>query len=449
MALEMWVSLIILVGAIVLFVTEWLRVDVVALGVVITLMLSGILTADEALAGFSNSAVLTIAALFIIGGATMQTGLAARIGRSILKIGGKSQFRLTLVLMITSALLSSFLSDTGTVALLLPAALLLANDARILPSKLLIPLSYGALLGGALTLIGTTPNLIVTELLHEEGLPSFGFFSFTPIGLALLIAGVAFMVTIGRRLLPERVSSIESQPVENPDEMIDHYRLPGNLYHLRVRRTSGLIGKPLSASGFREEYRINVIEVRRRSVPRSIQALGFLLREFESEEVERETQLPSPELIIQLDDILVVQGEASKITRASSIWQLGVQAINQGEGKILLNQEIGVAEVLLPPRSSLAGRTVVDLHFGSQYHLNVLGLSRPGINTQPDLKNTPLKFGDILLVQGPWENILALRRVSKDFVLLGQPEISMGAPNAAKGQDRPGDLAGDALPDDL
>ena len=432
MALEMWVSLIILVGAIVLFVTEWLRVDVVALGVVITLMLSGILTADEALAGFSNSAVLTIAALFIIGGATMQTGLAARIGRSILKIGGKSQFRLTLVLMITSALLSSFLSDTGTVALLLPAALLLANDARILPSKLLIPLSYGALLGGALTLIGTTPNLIVTELLHEEGLPSFGFFSFTPIGLALLIAGVAFMVTIGRRLLPERVSSIESQPVENPDEMIDHYRLPGNLYHLRVRRTSGLIGKPLSASGFREEYRINVIEVRRRSVPRSIQALGFLLREFESEEVERETQLPSPELIIQLDDILVVQGEASKITRASSIWQLGVQAINQGEGKILLNQEIGVAEVLLPPRSSLAGRTVVDLHFGSQYHLNVLGLSRPGINTQPDLKNTPLKFGDILLVQGPWENILALRRVSKDFVLLGQPEISMGAPNAGK-----------------
>jgi di/tricarboxylate transporter len=142
--------------------------------------------------------------------------------------------------------------------------------------------------------------------------------------------------------------------------------------------------------------------------------------------------LPNPDLIIQLDDILVVQGEVSKITRAASVWQLGVQPIDQGEGNILLNKEVGIAEVLLPPRSSLAGKTVVDLKFGSRYHLNVLGLSRPGINTQPDLKSTPLKFGDILLVQGPWENILSLRRVGKDFVLLGQPEISMGAPNAGK-----------------
>ena len=142
--------------------------------------------------------------------------------------------------------------------------------------------------------------------------------------------------------------------------------------------------------------------------------------------------LPNPELIIQLDDILVVQGEASKITQASSVWQLGVQSIEQGEGRLLLNKEVGIAEVLLPPRSSLAGRTIVDLEFGSRYRVNVLGLSRPGINTQPNLKTTPLKFGDILLVQGPWENILALRRVRKDFVLLGQPEISMGAPNAAK-----------------
>jgi di/tricarboxylate transporter len=395
-------------------------------------MLSGILTVDEALAGFSNAAVLTIAALFIVGGATMQTGLAAMIGRRILKIGGESQFRLMLVLMLTAALLSSFLSDTGTVALLLPAALLLANDARIPASKLLIPLSYGSLLGGALTLIGTTPNLIVTELLTNQGLPSFGFFSFTPIGLALLAAGAIFMLTVGRQLLPERKSIIESQPVENADEVIDHYRLPGNLYHLRVRRNSGLIGKPFSDLGFREDFRINVLEVRRRREPRRSQTLGFLLREFESEPVERESLLPNPELVIEMDDVLVVQGEASKITRASSAWQLGVQAINRGEGELLLTKEIGIAEVLLPPRSSLAGRTVIEERFGSRYHLNVLGLSRPGINTQPDLKNTPLKFGDILLVQGPWENILALRRNRKDFVLLGQPEISMGAPNAAK-----------------
>ena len=432
MALEMWISLLVLVAAIILFITDRVRVDVVALGVVVTLMLTGILTVDEALAGFSNSAVLTIAALFIVGGATMQTGLAAMVGRRILQIGGENQFRLTLVLMLTAALLSSFLSDTGTVALLLPAALLLANDAKIPASKLLIPLSYGALLGGALTLIGTTPNLIVTEMLEKQGLPTFGFFSFTPIGLALLVAGVIFMLSVGRKLLPDRASSIESEPVENPDRMIDHYRLPGNLYHLRVRRTSGLIGLPLATSGFREEYRINVIEVRRRVEPRRVQALGFLVREFETNPVERESLLPSSEMTIELDDILVVQGEASKITRASNVWRLGVRAVNSGEGKLLLTKEIGIAEVLLPPRSSLAGRTVVDLKFGTRYRLNVLGLSRPGINTQPDLKNTPLKFGDILLVQGPWGNILSLRRSRKDFVLLGQPEISMGPPKAGK-----------------
>lgn len=432
MTTDMWITLILLAAAIFMFVTEWLRVDVVAFGVVVALMLTGILTVDEALAGFSNSAVLTIAALFVAGGATMQTGLAAAIGRRILRVGGTNPVRLTLVLMGAVALLSGFLSDTGTVALLLPAALALAYDAKIAPSKLLIPLSYGALLGGALTLIGTTPNLIVADLLNEHGEAGFGFFSFTPIGLALLAAGMLFILLIGRKLLPERVSAIEGQPVENPAELIDHYRLPGNMYHLRVRRTSGLIGKPLSESGFRQEYRINVIEIQRRKEPRRVQTLGQMLGEGEQAPVERESIQPTPETVIELDDILVVQGEASKITRASNAWNLGVRPVGRGEDDLLVNKEIGIAEVLLPPRSGLAGRTVVEMRFGSRYRLNVLGLSRPGINTQPDLKTTPLRFGDILLVQGPWDNILALRRNGRDFVVLGQPEAIMGPPRSEK-----------------
>jgi di/tricarboxylate transporter len=432
MDFQMWITLIVLIAAISLFITERLRVDVVAFGVVVVLMLSGVLTVEEALAGFSNSAVLTIAALFVVGGATLQTGLAAMIGRRILTIGGTNPTRLTLVLMGAVALLSSFLSDTGTVALLLPAALVLAHDAGQAPSKLLIPLSYGALLGGAVTLIGTTPNLIVAEILEENNIAGFSFFSFTPIGLLLLVAGIVFMLVVGRRMLPDRKSSIESQPVENPAELLDLYRLPDNLFHLRVRRRSGLIGQPLAQSGLRNQFGVNVLGVLRRTEPRLVQAFGDRLNPREETPQERESLVPDPELVVELDDILIAQGFPNQVTYASSYWNLGVRAVNTDEEEGLITKEIGVAEVLLPPRSSLAGKTIVELRFGRIYRLNVLGLNRPGMTAQPDVKNTKLSFGDILLVQGPWENILALRKLRKDFVVLGQPEESMGAPRTEK-----------------
>lgn len=428
----MWITIGILAAAILLFVTEWLRVDVVAFCVVVSLILFNVLTVDEALAGFSNPIVLTIAALFIVGGATLRTGLAANIGRRILRIGGNNPLRLTFVMMFAVAILSSFLSDTGTVALLLPAVLVLAHEAKLPPSKLLIPLSYGALLGGAITLIGTTPNLIVSELLAEQGLPAFGFFSFSPIGLLLLVFGILFMLTIGRKLLPERRSKIEGQPVDNPAELIDLYRLPGNLFHLRVRRTSGLRGKPLHESGFREEYGVNVLEVLRRVEPRRVQPFGRRHEAASSSSVMRESHHPLPDMELELDDLLIVQGEISQVTRASSHWNLGVRPVNSDEDGQLITKEIGIAEVLLPPRSKLAGKNIIELRFGTLYNLNVLGIVRPRTDTQPDPKSTALQFGDILLVQGPWENILDLRKSPRDFVVLGQPEAYMGAPRSKK-----------------
>ena len=203
MTVDMWIAVGVLALAVVFFVTEWLRVDVVALGVVVVLMVSGLLTTQEALAGFSNPAVLTIAALFMVGGAVFQTGLAGVIGQRILAVAGTHPGRLTVVIMLAVALLSGFMSDTGTVAVLLPATISLARSARMSPSKLLIPLSFGALLGGAGTLIGTPPNIIVSDLLLESGLGTFRFFDFTPIGLLLLVAGVGYMLMVGRRLLPD------------------------------------------------------------------------------------------------------------------------------------------------------------------------------------------------------------------------------------------------------
>jgi di/tricarboxylate transporter len=403
MTLEMWLALGILALAIFLFITEWIRVDVVALGVVVALMVSGLLTTSEALSGFSNPAVLTIWALFVVGGAVLQTGLAGAVGRRILRVAGYHPGRLLVVIMLAVALLSGFMSDTGTVAVLLPAIISLAHTAKIPPSKLLIPLAFGALLGGATTLIGTTPNIIASDLLREAGYTPFGFFSFTPMGLVMLVVGIGFMLLLGRRLLPARVTGKELQPVATPQELVDLYRLPDNLYHLRVRRTSSAIGKTIGELEIRSKFGLTVIEIHRQGL-----------------------EIP-PEVgtVIESQDILVVQGEADEAAHVAAVLNLGVQAAKE-EG--LISDEVGIAEVLLPPRSSLLGKSIVETNFGRQFNLTVLGIHGPSAQEKLDVRNTRLRFGDILLVQGSWEKILALREQRRDFVVMGQPEAMIGAP---------------------
>ncbi|KAA3645847.1 MAG: SLC13 family permease [Chloroflexi bacterium] len=405
------ITLFILAVAILFFVTEWLRVDMVALVVVLALILTNILPLEDALAGFSNPVVLTIAALFVVGGAVRETGLADQLGRRLLKIAGDNPVRLTFVLMAAAALFSSFLSDTGTVAVLLPTVIVLARHAKLSPSRLLIPLSFASLLGGATTLIGTPPNLIVSNLLQENGLSTFNFFSFTPLGILLVIGGIAYVLLFGRRLLPDREPSIPSQPVENPAELIDRYRLPGNLFHLRVRKGSGLIGRTLSGTGLRSELGVSVLEIHRAGGPRP-----FIGR------AEIQTLTATPDLVIEANDILVAQGEPTSMTQAATRWTLGAQPVDTEESEELISQEAGIAEVLMRAQSSLLGKTVMALRFGTIYGLNVLGLLRPGVEEDLDPLRTPLRFGDILLVQGTWQNIQSLRARRRDFVVLGQPE---------------------------
>ncbi len=426
----MWIALFILAGAILLFITEWLRVDVVALLVVVALMLTGLLTPQEALAGFSNPAVLTIAALFVIGGGVLQTGLAGQIGESILKIAGTGTRRLIVVIMLAVALMSGFMSDTGTVAVLLPAIISLAWSARTSPSKLLMPLSFGALLGGASTLIGTPPNIIVSDLLRENGLPAFQFFDFTPIGLILVGTGVTYMVFIGRRLLPDRSEQTEVQRVETPKELAALYELPDHLYRLRVRRGSGLVDKSLGEAHLRRENNVTVLEIRRPEQPRSVVRLGGSRLVLQSE-----TQIyrsPSPDERLQVDDVLVVQGTADDISHTAALWNLGVQPANADDQQAFSTNEVGLAEVTLPPRSRLIDQTLVELHFGSTYRLTVLGIRRPGLEGPLDLKTTRLRFGDVLLMQGQWKDILSLRKLRRDFVVMGQPEEMTGAANRKK-----------------
>ena len=446
MTYEAWLVLGILAIAIFLFVTEMLRVDIVAVGVVITLMLTNILTPAQAISGFSNSAVIVIGALFIVGGAISQTGLAGMIGRRILAIAGTEERRLMVVLIIAVAVLSSFMSNTGTVAVLLPAVVILARSANISPSKLLIPMAYGSLVGGAMTLIGTPPNLIVSDLLLETGYEPFGFFAFLPMGLILVVIGVVYMLVIGKRLLPDRDSVLPENvaPVEPTEEVVDRYQLPNNIFRLRVRLWSRLIDKTLAEAHFGDEYNITALEILRREVPRP--ALRLVRpKSNENQEIKRRSFIPAADTIIEADDILIVQGDAHDVGRVAAAWALGVQAATEAnkmeEAVSRINDEVGVAEILIPNRSQLIGKTIVKARFGKKYNLNVLGILAPGGKGDVNIREHKLEFGDTLLVQGRWEDIGLMRDDRRDFVVLGQPETTLRNPDRKKAMVALGILA--------
>jgi di/tricarboxylate transporter len=415
----------ILATALILFVTEWVRVDVVALGVVVALVATGLLTTGEALSGFSNPVVLTIAALFVVGGAVLNTGLATQLGQRLLAIAGTGEVRLIVVIMLAVAILSAFMSDAGTVAVLLPAIVSLSVGAGTRPSKLLIPLAFGSLLGGALTLIGTPPNLLVSGLLRDQGLQPFSFFDYTPIASVLLAAGILFMVLIGRHLLPDYQPQQDVQRVETPQELVDLYRLPDSLFRLRVRRGSGLIGQTVAQARLGQDFQISVVEVLRPTRPRPVLRVGEQQSPPKSETWDHVSEDGTP---LAVDDVLIVQGNGNDVSHAAAFWNLGLQPAQTAAEEGLITQEVGIAEVLLPPRSSLVGKTLVETQFGTVHKLTVLGINRPATGEELDLKTTRLRFGDVLLVQGPWDQILALRKKRRDFVVMGEPEAVMGAP---------------------
>lgn len=422
MTVEIIYTLAILIIAIVLFVTEWLRVDVVALAVVVALMLTGVLSPPEALAGFSNPAVLTIAALFIVGGSVMQTGLASIIGQRILKIAGEDETRLMIVIMLSVAFLSGFMSDTGTVAVLLPAIIALASRAKISPSRLLIPLSFGALLGGAMTLIGTAPNIIVSELLREEGLEAFTFFSYTPMGLILLATGVIFMLLVGRKILPDYQVNQGDLPVTMPEELIDIYRLSEHIYHLGVENQSPLNGRTVAEANLRHDFNVTILEVQRQPAPQASIKFGTQSVVLQSDKTD--VIHPESNTKIQTNDFLLVQGNKDDVHRVMAHWNLSLLPQEPDTQKELIRQESGIAEVLVRPRSAFLGKTLSEIRFGKRFQLHVISIRKQDMDKGVDPSSAVLKAGDILLVQGLWADILHLKKSQRpNFVVLGQPEI--------------------------
>lgn len=419
MTSEMLLVFGLLAATIVLFLSDRLALDLVALLALLALIFSGLLTPAEALAGFSDSIVLMIAGLFIVGTGLVQTGVADRLGQQLSRIAGGSEPRLIVATMLVAAGLSAFMSSTGAVAILLPMAVSVAWRAHVSPSKLLIPLAYASVVGGLLTLIGTPPNIVVSNKLAEAGFKPFSFFSFTPVGLVAVGIAIGFMVLAGRRLLPVRAPGAPGQAAGGETlslaELAQAYRLPDNLFRLRVRMSSSLIGKTLAAASLAGAFGVNVLGIQpwpdRRSEPLPVRPVG-------------------PDTVIHAQDILHVQGTPEQVADLARSASLGILPVETGEGGLLL-QELGMAEVLLTPRSRLAGQTLKSSRFRDKYRVTVVGIMRLGKPVTTSLGDVELRFGDTLLVHGTWQAISVLSHETHDFVVVGQPvEMALVRPAA-------------------
>ncbi len=393
----------ILFAAVVLFASDRVRLDVVAILVVLALMLSGVLTVAESLAGFGDRIVLMIAALFVVGEGLVRTGVAYAVGNWLMQVAGASETRMMTLLMLVVAGFGAFMSSTGIVAIFIPIVLAVSAKTGMARGRLMMPLAFAALISGMLTLIATPPNLIVSDALRGQGLEPFGFFSFTPIGLAVLALAIGFMLWIGRRLLPDRRDGGDRQ--ENRRTLLDlveAYRLRGRLHRLRVRPASPLAGLTVAEARLRTAFGVTILGVEHR---------------------DRFTQSVKPalaETVFAPHDILYAiggDGEVAELAAARGLDRLPLDERRQRS----LAQDLGLAEMLVTPDSRLVGRTLGEAAFRSRHGVSVLAIRRRGEPLAGRLIDERLAAGDLMLVSGGWKAIRTLKTETRDFVVLGFP----------------------------
>jgi di/tricarboxylate transporter len=425
----MEITFVILAITIIMFLIGRWPADLVALAALVVLFLAGVLDLEQALSGFASPTVIMIAALFVVGEGLSRTGVTAWLGHKMLAIAGSGRIRLLVVIMTGTALLSAFISNTGTVAILLPAVIVVAWRVGSVPSKLLMPMAFAANTGGLLTLTGTPPNIIINEVLAATGNEPFGYFEYSLIGLPLLFAAIIYMVLVGRRLLPSR--RVEDRPeelAESMGELSEEYVLPDNIYQLRVRNGSGLIGKSLEQSRLGRDHNITVLRLKQAARDVTGQQRFGLSRFSVRENIERlqldyQDQVPGPDTIIGVNDVLLVKGTPDAIQSVMLRFNVAVQPADTEQEQItseLISHEIGLAEVVIAPRSAYRRRTIVQGNFAQKYGVQVLSLRR-GDQT-PDLTKEKLAVGDALLVRGRWADIELLKNERRNFVVVGSPE---------------------------
>lgn len=407
-----WV-LFLLAIAVVLFATGKVRMDAIALMVIVAFVLSGTLTLTEAFSGFSDPNVILIAALFIIGDGLVRTGVATKMGAWLVSVAGNSETKMLIYLMLTVAGLGAFMSSTGVVAIFIPVVLSVSARMNTSPSRLMMPLSFAGLISGMMTLVATPPNLVVNSELLREGLHGFSFFSVTPIGLVVLILGIVYMLAVRFMLKTDNGESArDGRKRSTFRDLIREYHLTGRARRLAIRPGSPMIGQRLDDLKLRERYCANVIGVERWRRFRRVIVNVNGVSEFRAR------------------DVLLIDMSASDVDlRQFCGEQMLEPMVLRGEYFADQALDVGMAEVALIPDSEMIGKTVREIAFRTRFGLNIVGMKRDGKAMDGSVVDEPLQLGDILLVVGNWRQIALLAKRGRDFVVLNMPvEVDDASP---------------------
>lgn len=377
MTLEIAAFLLIFVVALILFAREFFPPDVTALGLMLTLVVTGLLPVQTAFAGFGSETALMILGLLILTEALEQTGVVDMVGRGFLRIIGDNPTRLQMLLLVGPAIMSSFMSNTAAAAFFLPVALGLARRARMSPSKLLLPIAFTSILASSVTLIATSTNIVVSGLMQQHNLAPLGMFELTPVGLPILIVGILYMWFIGRHLVPDRTG------VTQDTEYFD-----GTLYfsEVEIPADSKLVGQTIEDSPIMQELHLGVLQLQRK---------GHSLK-------------PLADTVLEADDTLFVEGKRDDILKIQTTPGIAVKGAMQTLETYISKQKSQIAEVILLPESPLIGRTITGLQLRERYQIQILAINQGGKISYSRIGRRILKLGDILLIQMPVENLKLL-----------------------------------------
>lgn len=402
MSVHQIIAVATLAAAMVLFITEAIPLWMTALSIPVVLAATGTLASpDQALVGFGNPAVLALASIFVLGAGMKESGVATLMAQGLRRVGGKNETVLVLSIMIAVATLSAIMSNAATVAVFLPAVAVLARRADIPASRLMMPLSFAAIVGGTMTTIGTTPNLILAEDLRQRLGPDGGLrmTDFLAVGAPVTALCILFMAFIGRRWLPAHRDEDRLRRAQLPDELAQSYGLTANLHRMRVTRESTIVGQTLGEANLDGRWQLKLVGVRR---PRG---------------TRKRTLHPHVDLVFEQGDELYIEGRTEDAWEFSEdAWvQFGVA--DAGSMERLIEQGVTLAEVTLPPRSDALGETFRSLKFRNQFNLSVMAIWRRDEILSKGLADTELMLGDAFLVAGTGASIRELGRDPRFIVL--------------------------------
>ena len=408
----MILTILVLFLSVIFFISGKLRSDIVALCSLVTLLAAGILTPEEALSGFSSNVIIMMVGLFVVGGAIFQTGLAKMISSKLMKFAGNSELKLFLLVMGVTSVMGAFVSNTGTVAIMIPIVVSMAMSVKMNPSRLLMPLAFASSMSGMMTLIGTPPNLVINDELLKNGFEGLGFFTFLPVGLICAVVGTIVLLPLSKKFLskPGALSAASASSGKSLKTLVAEYGISSNLHRLQVTASSLVVGKMIGEIDIRKKYGLNIIELRHIE-----RGQHRILKNVVQQAVDSDTKL-------RVDDVLYVSGNEEIVKVFAQKYKLTVlNDRDEAKGKSLDFYNIGVAEIVIMNSSTVVNKTVKEIGFRKKYNLSVLGICRKKKYILQGIADETIHSGDVLLVQGAWDNIAALENESTEWIVLGRP----------------------------